>query len=227
MVLEDIKYQLDQFYSFDNIKLSFEVLNKQGFIYFSNGKILNAVLGSKRDIEVFKELKSIDANINIQVSIGEPAPEITLNQYFDEILEIIDGNVKETQADLNSRQEAPEIIKTDEESNPAVVVRISESLSVIPGIESIIAVKENGEILYSKGIDDAEFESADAMFLYNQSKELGDILNFKSLKSTVCEANNYKKIIINNKNILYSMKISSEVQALKTQMEVAKLLKDA
>ena len=227
MVLEDIKYQLDQFYSFDNIKLSFEVLNKQGFIYFSNGKILNAVLGSKRDIEVFKELKSIDANINIQVSIGDPAPEITLNQYFDEILEIIDGNVKETQADLNSRQETPEIIKTDEESNPAVVVRISESLSVIPGIESIIAVKENGEILYSKGIDDAEFESADAMFLYNQSKELGDILNFKSLKSTVCEANNYKKIIINNKNILYSMKISSEVQALKTQMEVAKLLKDA
>ena len=227
MVLEDIKYQLDQFYSFDNIKLSFEVLNKQGFIYFSNGKILNAVLGSKRDIDVFKELKNIDAHINIQVSIGEPASEITLNQYFDEILEIIDENVKKTQADLNSRQEDSEIIKADEESNPAVVVRISESLSVIPGIESIIAVKENGEILYSKGIDDAEFESADAMFLYNQSKELGDILNFKSLKSTVCEANNYKKIIINNKNILYSMKISSEAQALKTQMEVAKLLKDA
>ena len=227
MVLEDIKYQLDQFYSFDNIKLSFEVLNKQGFIYFSNGKILNAVLGSKRDIDVFKELKNIDAHINIQVSIGEPASEITLNQYFDEILEIIDENVKETQADLNSRQEDSEIIKADEESNPAVVVRISESLSVIPGVESIIAVKEDGEILYSKGVDDAEFESADAMFLYNQSKELGDILNFKSLKSTVCEANNYKKIIINNKNILYSMKISSEAQALKTQMEVAKLLKDA
>jgi hypothetical protein len=227
MVLEDIKYQLDQFYSFDNIKLSFEVLNKQGFIYFSNGKILNAVLGSKRDIDVFKELKNIDAHINIQVSIGEPASEITLNQYFDEILEIIDENVKKTQADLNSRQEDSEIIKADEESNPAVVVRISESLSVIPGVESIIAVKENGEILYSKGVDDAEFESADAMFLYNQSKELGDILNFKSLKSTVCEANNYKKIIINNKNILYSMKISSEVPALKTQMEVAKLLKDA
>ena len=227
MVLEDIKYQLDQFYSFDNIKLSFEVLNKQGFIYFSNGKILNAVLGSKRDIDVFKELKNIDAHINIQVSIGEPASEITLNQYFDEILEIIDENVKKTQADLNSRQEDSEIIKADEESNPAVVVRISESLSVIPGVESIIAVKEDGEVLYSKGVDDAEFESADAMFLYNQSKELGDILNFKSLKSAVCEANNYKKIIINNKNILYSMKISSEVPALKTQMEVAKLLKDA
>ena len=227
MVLEDIKYQLDQFYSFDNIKLSFEVLNKQGFIYFSNGKILNAVLGSKRDIDVFKELKNIDAHINIQVSIGEPASEITLNQYFDEILEIIDENVKETQAGLNSGQEYSEIIKAGEESNPAIVVRISESLSVIPGVESIIAVKEDGEILYSKGVDDAEFESADAMFLYNQSKELGDILNFKSLKSTVCEANNYKKIIINNKNILYSMKISSEVPALKTQMEVAKLLKDA
>ena len=227
MVLEDIKYQLDQFYSFDNIKLSFEVLNKQGFIYFSNGKILNAVLGSKRDIDVFKELKNIDAHINIQVSIGEPASEITLNQYFDEILEIIDENVKETKTGLNSGQEYSEIIKAGEESNPAIVVRISESLSIIPGVESIIAVKEDGEVLYSKGVDDAEFESADAMFLYNQSKELGDILNFKSLKSAVCEDNNYKKIIINNKNILYSMKISSEAQALKTQMEVAKLLKDA
>ena len=227
MVLEDIKYQLDQFYSFDNIKLPFEVLNKQGFIYFSNGKILNAVLGSKRDIDVFKELKGIDSNINIQVSIGEPAPETTFDKYFDEILEIINENIEETETGLNSGQEDSEIIKAGEELSPAVVVRISESLSVIPGIESIIAVKEDGEILYSKGVDDAEFESADAMFLCNQSKELGDILNFKSLKSTVCEANNYKKIIINNKNILYSMKISSEAQALKTQMEVAKLLKDA
>jgi hypothetical protein len=64
------------------------------------------------------------------------------------------------------------------------------------------------------------------MFLYNQSKELGDILNFNSLRSAICEANNYKKIIINNKNILYSMKVSSEAPALKTQMEAAKLLKD-
>lgn len=227
MVLEDIKYQLDQFYSFDNIKLSFEVLNKQGFIYFSNGKILNAVLGSKRDIDVFKELKNIDSHINIQVSIGEPAPAATLNQYFDEILEIINENVKETEADFNPTQDDSKIIKTSEESNPAVILRISESLSVIPGVESIIVIKQDGEIVYSKGIDDAEFESADAMFLYNQSKELGDILNFKSLKSAVCEANNYKKIIINNKNILYSMKISSGVPALKTQIEAAKLLKNA
>jgi hypothetical protein len=226
MVLEDIKYQLDQFYSFDNIKLSFEVLNKEGFIYFSNGKILNAVLGSKRDIDVFKELKGIDSNINISVSIGEPAPETTLDKYFDEILEIINENVKEDKADINPGRKDSEIIEAGEELNPAVVVRISESLSVIPGVESIIAVKDDGEILYSKGVDDAEFESADAMFLYNQSKELGDILNFKTLKSTVCESSNYKKIIINNKNILYSMKISSGVQVLKTQMEAAKLLKD-
>ncbi|MHB1545414.1 MAG: hypothetical protein ACYCSB_04270 [bacterium] len=226
MVLEDIKYQLEQFYSFDNIKLSFEVLNKQGLIYFSNGKILSAVLGSKRDIDVFKELKDIDSHINIQVSIGETAPENTINKYFDEILEIINENVKEAKADLSQGYEDSEIIKAGEESNPAIVVRISESLSVIPGVESIIAVKENGEILYSKGVDDDEFESADAMFLYNQSKELGDILNFNSLRSAICEANNYKKIIINNKNILYSMKVSSEAPALKTQMEAAKLLKD-
>lgn len=227
MVLEDIKYQLDQFYSFDNIKLSFEVLNKQGFIYFSNGKILNAVLGSERDIDVFKKLSGIDSNINISVSIGEPAPETTLDKYFDEILEIINGSAKEAKTDTNPGWKDSEIIEAGEESNPAVVVRISESLSVIPGVESIIAVKDDGEILYSKGVEDADFESADAMFLYNQSKELGDILNFKSLKSTICEANNYKKIIINNKNILYSMKISSGVPALKTQMEAAKLLKDA
>jgi hypothetical protein len=227
MVLEDIKYQLDQFYSFDNIKLSFEVLNKQGFIYFSNGKILNAVLGSERDIDVFKKLSGIDSNINISVSIGEPAPETTLDKYFDEILEIINGNVKEAKNDINPGWKDSEIIEAGKESNPAVVVRISESLSVIPGVESIIAVKDDGEILYSKGVDDDEFESADAMFLNNQSKELGDILNFKTLKSTICEANNYKKIIINNKNILYSMKISPGVPALKTQMEAAKLLKDA
>jgi|GEM_PF-2754878 hypothetical protein len=229
MVLEDIKYQLDQFYSFDNIKLSFEVLNKQGFIYFSNGKILSAVLGSERDIDVFKTLSGIDSNINISVSIGESAPETTLNKYFDEILEIIYGGAEESKKDrdIDADLKNSEIIETGEESTPAIVARISESLSVIPGVESIIAIKDDGEILYSKGVDDAEFESADAMFLYNQSKELGDILNFNTLKSAICEANNYKKIIINNKNILYSMKISSGVPALKTQMEAAKLLKDS
>ncbi len=227
MVLEDIRYQLEQFYSFDNIKLSFEVLNKQGFIYFSNGKVLNAVLGNKRDIDVFKELKGIDSHINIQVSIGEAAPENTLNEYFEQILESIDENTGEIKTDLNSKQKNSDIINPVEELNHEVIIRISESLSVIPGVESIIAVKDDGEILYSKGIDDDEFESADAMFLYNQSKELGGILNFNSLRSAICEANNYKKIIINNKNILYSMKVSSEAPALKTQMEAAKLLKDA
>ncbi|MHB1697437.1 MAG: hypothetical protein ACYCSQ_04970 [bacterium] len=227
MVLEDIKYQLDQFYSFDNIKLSFEVLDKQGFIYFSNGKILNAVLGSKRDIDVFMELRDIDSHINIQVSIGEPAPDTTLNESFDGILEIINEDVKKPSEDLNLGQENINIINLGGETNPAVIINISESLSIMPGVESILTVKQDGEILYSKGVEDAEFESADAMFLCSQSKELGDILNFKSLKSTICEANNYKKIIINNKDILYIMKISSEVPALKAQMEAAKLLKDA
>lgn len=226
MVLEDIKYQLDQFYSFDNIKLSFEVLGKQGFIYFSNGKILNAVLDSKRDIDVFAELKDVDSRINIQVSIGEPAPAITLNESFDKILEIIYGDVKIPTEDLNLGQENIDIINSDGEANPAVIINVSESLSKMHGVKSILTVKQDGEILYSKGVEDGEFESADAMFLYNRSKELGDLLNFKSLKSTICEANNYKKIIINNKNILYIMEISSDIPALKTQTEAVKLLKD-
>ncbi len=229
MVLEDIKYQLDQFYSFENIKLSFEVLNRQGAIYFSGGKILHAFLGTKQDIDVFKELNGLDAPINIQVSIGESAPEITLDKYLDEILEEI--NKKSNDTDKNQKPDDAkssdsEIIKNNAEYTPALVVKIAENLSIIPGVESILAVKEDGEVLYSKGIDDADFESADALFLFNQSKELGDILNFNKLKSAICEANNYKKIIINNKNVLYSLKVSSEVPALKTQMEAIKLLKE-
>ncbi len=229
MVLEDIKYQLNQFYSFDNIKLSFEVLNKQGAIYFSAGKILYAVLGSKHDIDAFKELKDLNTAVNIQVSIGESAPEITLNKYFDEIIEIISENQKKPdnmQDTENINSGDFEILQTEVETSPALVARISESLSVIPGVESILAAKEDGEVLYSKGVDDVEFESADAIFLFNQSRELGDILNFNTLKSAICEANNYKKIIINNKNVLYSMKVSSKVPALKTQMEAVKLFKE-
>jgi hypothetical protein len=226
MVLEDIKYQLDQFYGFDNIKLSFEVLNKQGYIYCTGGKILNAVWDQKRDIDVFKELSGVEAPINIQVGIGESAPEITLNRYFEEIIEIINGRHVETETDLNINNTNSEIVKKAGDFSPALVAKISESLSVIPGVESIIAIKENGEILYCKGVDDVDFESADAVFFYNQAKELGDILNFNSLKSVICEANNYKKIIINSKNILYGMKVSREAPALKTQMEAVKLLKD-
>ncbi len=227
MILEDIKYQLEQFYSFDNIKLSFEALNQQGFIFFSNGKILSAVWGQKRDIEVFRALKDLDLNINIHVSIGEPPPEATLGKYFDEILETVNESSKDSDPEKDiDRKNNSRMIDATEKASPGLVVRISESLAVIPGVESILAVKDDGEVVFSKGVDDAEFESADAMFLYNQSKELGDILNFNSLKSAICEANNYKKIIINNKNILYSMKISSEAPALKTQMEAAKLIKD-
>ncbi|RZV40291.1 MAG: hypothetical protein EVJ48_02000 [Candidatus Acidulodesulfobacterium acidiphilum] len=229
MVLEDIKYQLDQFYSFENIKLSFEILDKQGVIYFSGGKILHAFLGTKQDIDVFKELNGLDAPINIQVSIGESSPEITLDKYLDEIIQIINEDGKgsdSNQKPNNAKSSDTEIVKNYTESSPALVVKIAETLSVINGVESILAVKEDGEVLYSKGIDDTDFESADALFLFNQSKELGDILNFNKLKSAICEANNYKKIIINNKNVLYSLKVSSEVPALKTQMEAIKLLKE-
>ncbi|WP_291490627.1 glycosyltransferase family 1 protein [Desulfurella sp.] len=181
------------------------------------------------DIEVFKELKDLNVPISIQISIGEPAPEITLDKYLDEIIAIINDSgydsAKNQKYD-NAKSSDTEILKNETESSPALVVKIAETLSVLPGVESILAVKDDGEVLYSKGIEDTDFESADALFLFNQSKELGDILNFNKLKSAICEANNYKKIIINNKNILYILKISSDVPALKTQMEAIKLLKE-
>ncbi len=226
MVIEDIKYQLEQFCSFDNIRLSFEILDKQGFIYFTNGKITSAVLGSVRDIDVFKELKDVDAHVNIQVSIGEYAPEDTLNKSFDEILGILyDQNDDKLAAGLNKEDSVIE--NNDAENSPVLVAKIAEGLANITGVESVLAVSPEGELLYSKGVgDDAEFESADTIFLYNQSKELGDILNFEALRSTICEANNYKKVIINDKNILYSIKLSSGTQPLKARTEAVKLLQD-
>ena len=229
MILEDIKYQLDQFYSFDNIRLSFEIADKSGLIYYNEGKITKAVFDLKEDIDAFRELKDLEGEINIQVSIGEAAPEKTLNKSFDEIIEIINEEGKK-------KGEKPLIIESEDidisnlskagETNPALVVKIGESLAKISGVEGILAVKPEGEVLYSKDVEDPDFESADSIFLYNQSKELGEILNFKNLKSAVCEAGNYKKIIINNKNILYSIKVSPTVQPLKTQIEAVKLLEN-
>lgn len=227
MILEDIKYQLDQFYSFDNIRLSFEIADKSGLIYYNEGKITKAVFDLKEDIDAFRELKDLEGQINIQVSIGEPAPENTLDKSFDEIIELI------SEAGINQEEE-PLIVESQDvsdlsaaaEINPALVAKISEGLAKISGVEGILAVRLGGEVLYSKDVEDPDFESADSIFLYNQSKELGDILNFKNLKSTVCEAGNYKKIIINNKNILYSIKVSPTVQPLKTQIEAVKLLEN-
>ena len=227
MILEDIKYQLDQFYSFDNIRLSFEIADKSGLIYYNEGKITKAVFDLKEDIDAFRELKDLEGQINIQVSIGEPAPENTLDKSFDEIIELI------SEAGINEEDE-PLIVKSPDvsdlsaaaEINTALVAKISEGLAKISGVEGILAVRPDGEVLYSKDVEDPDFESADSIFLYNQSKELGDILNFKNLKSTVCEAGNYKKIIINNKNILYSIKVSPTVQPLKTQIEAVKLLEN-
>ncbi|MDA8272651.1 MAG: hypothetical protein M0Z72_02795 [Deltaproteobacteria bacterium] len=229
MILEDIKYQLDQFYSFDNIRLSFEIADKSGLIYYNEGKITKAVFDHKKDIDAFRELKDLEGQINIQVSIGEPAPENTLDKSFNEIIELIN------EAGIDQEEEPePLIVESQDvsdlsvavEINPALVAKISEGLAKISGVEGILAVRPDGEVLYSKDVEDPDFESADSIFLYNQSKELGDVLNFKNLESTVCEAGNYKKIIINNKNILYSIKVSPTVQPLKTQIEAVKLLEN-
>ncbi|MCL4321298.1 MAG: hypothetical protein M1478_01950 [Deltaproteobacteria bacterium] len=228
MILEDIKYQLDQFYSFDNIKLSFEIADKAGLIYYNEGKITKAVFDLKEDLDAFRELRDLDGQINIQVSIGEPAPENTFNKSFDEIIELIsEAGIYQEEEPLITESRDVSDLSASAEINSALVVKISEGLANISGVEGILAVRPNGEVLYSKDVEDPDFESADSIFLYNQSKELGDILNFKNLKSTVCEAGNYKKIIINNKNILYSIKVSPTVQPLKTQIEAVKLLENA
>lgn len=229
MILEDIKYQLDQFYSFDNIRLSFEISNTNGLIYYNDGKITKALFDRKEDIDVFRELKDLEGEINIQVSIGEQAPENTLNKSFDEIIEIINEEGKKKGEEpliIESQDIDISDLSTAGEINLSLVVKIGEGLAKISGVESILAVKLGGEVLYSKDVEDPDFESADSIFLYSQSKELGEILNFKSLKSAVCEAGNYKKIIINNKNILYSIKVSPTVQPLKTQIEAVKLLEN-
>ena len=228
MILEDIKYQLDQFYSFDNIRLSFEIADKSGLIYYNEGKITKAVFDLKKDIDAFRELKDLEGQINIQVSIGEPAPKNTLDKSFDEIIELIsEAGIGQEEEPLIT--ESPDVsdLNASVELNPTLIAKISEGLAKISGVEGILAVRPDGEVLYSKDVEDPDFESADSIFLYNQSKELGDILNFKNLKSTVCEAGSYKKIIINDKNILYSIKVSPTVQPLKTQIEAVKLLENA
>lgn len=228
MILEDIKYQLDQFYSFDNVKLSFDISGKEGLIYYNDGKITNAIFNQKEDIDVFLELKDLEGAINIEVSIGESARKNTLNKSFDEIIKIINKDVTNEEEellikdDINNYQDLSAAV----EINQSLLVKIGEDLANILGVEGILAVKPDGEVLYSKNVEDPDFESADSVFLYNQSKELGEILNFKNLKSTICEAGNYKKIIINNKNILYSIRVSPTVQPLKTQIEAVKLLEN-
>ncbi len=230
MILEDIKYQLDQFHSFDNIKLSFDISGKEGVLYYNDGKITNATFDLKQGADVFRELKDVTkGDVNIQVSIGEPAPEINLNKSFNDIIEIISENVTEKEEEEPlSKDNKDDIVDLDTaiETDPSLVVKIGEGLANIPGVEGILAVRINGDVLYSKDVEDSDFESADSVFLYNQSKELGEILNFKNLKSALCEAGDYKKIIINNKDVLYSIKVSSTVQPLKTQMEAVKLLEN-
>lgn len=229
MVLEDIKYQLDQFHSFDNIKLSFDIAGKEGILYYNDGKITNASFDQKQGTDVFRELKDLEGEVNIQVSIGEPAPEISLDKSFSDIIEIINENVtgkKEEEILTEGNGEKITDLGATAEMDPSVVIKIGKGLANIPGVEGILVVRTNGEVLYTKDIEDSDFESADSVFLYNQSKELGEILNFKNLKSALCEAGEYKKIIINDKNVLYSIKVSSTVQPLKTQMEAVKLLEN-
>ncbi len=234
MILEDIRYQLDQFSSFDDVRLSIKINNKTGIIYYNEGMIVGAIFDDKKNIDVFKELKDLEGQAEIGVSIGEPMPnsfeEDKINKSLDEIIEII--NQPETAESISDEEEDdnPHINLTEnttfnsEISNEAVAA-IGDNLSQIAGVEGVLVLKASGETIYSKNVDDTDFESADTLFLFNQSKELGDMFNFKHLKSIICEANNnYRKIIINNKNIMYSLIVSSSVQALKTQTEAIKLL---
>jgi hypothetical protein len=232
MILEDIRYQLDQFSSFDDVRLSIKINNKTGVIYYNAGMIVGAFFDDKKNIDVFKELKDMEGQAEIGVSIGEPMPnssdEDKINKSLDEILEII--SKPETVESNSENYDNSDTNLTDgstfnsEISNEAVAA-IGDNLSRIAGVEGVLVLKASGEVIYSKSVDDPDFESADTLFLSNQSKELGDTFNFKNLKSIICEANNnYRKIIINNKNIIYSLIVSSSVQALKTQAEAVKLL---
>ncbi len=235
MILEDIRYQLDQFSVFDDIKLSIEINNKKGVIYYNAGMIIGASFDDKKNIDVFRELKDLEGQISINVSIGEPMPDgideyKINNKSLDEILEIINNpetvESDDNNIDYNLNKNLPDdlISFNYEVSNEAIAV-IGENLSQIIGVEGVIALNFSGEAIYSKGIEDIDFESADTLFLFNQSKKLGGIFSFQDLNSVICEANNnYRKIIINNKNIIYSLIVSSSVQALKTQTEAVKLL---
>ena len=232
MILEDIRYQLDQFSSFDDVRLSIKINNKTGIIYYNAGMIVGAIFDDKKNIDVFKELKELEGQAEIGVSIGEPMPnsfdEDKIDKSLDEILEII--NKPETVEPISDDDDNSDINLTDDtifnsEITNEAVAAIGENLSLITGVEGVLVLKASGEVIYSKSVDDPDFESADTLFLFNQSKELGDMFNFKNLKSIICEANNnYRKIIINNKNITYSLIVSSSVQALKTQTEAVKLL---
>lgn len=226
MILEDVKYQIDQFHSFDNIKLQFNISGEEGLIYYNDGKITRAVFEGKEDLDVFRALKNLEGQTNIQVSIGEPAPEKTLNRSFDEIIEIMDAGAASNKAEHETKSKSDNIYSLNASAaiGQEAVIEIGRGIANIQGVEGILAINADGEVLYSKDVEDPDFESADSMFLYNQSRELGDILDFKNLKSTICEAGAYRKIIINNKDILYSIKVSSAVQPLKTQMEAVKLL---
>jgi hypothetical protein len=232
MILEDIRYQLEQFSSFDDVRLSIKINNKTGIIYFNAGMIVGAIFDDKKNVDVFRELKDLEGQAEIGVSIGEPAPnsfdEYKINKSLDEILEIV--NKSETVESESDNDDNPHISITEDpnsnnEVSEEVVTAIGENLSRITGVEGVLVLKASGEVIYSKNVDDPDFESADTLFLFNQSKELGDMFNFKNLKSLICEANNnYRKIIINNKNITYSLIVSPSVQTLKTQTEAVKLL---
>lgn len=234
MVLEDIRYQLDQFFIFDDVRLSIEINNKKGVIYYNAGVIIGASFDDKKNIDVFRELKDLEGQISINVSIGEPMPDDIDedkidNKSLDEILEII-NNPEAASSDDDNDYDLNKNLQDDlssfnyEVSNEDINA-IGENLSQITGVEGVVVLKSSGEVIYSKDIEDPDFESADTLFLFNQSKELGSIFSFQDLNSVICEANNnYRKIIINNKNIIYSLIVSSSVQALKTQTEAVKLL---
>lgn len=234
MVIEDIKYQLNQFSNFENVRLIFDVAGKRGFIYSSEGKIVNASFGEKNDLDAFRELKEIDGKISIEVSIGKYPPKVTLNKKtLDEIIALLEDGAniyfnENKQSNEGPYYNAPEnYAETNFIVDIAAAIKKGEKLSKVPGIENVVVIKSNDELIYSNDMDNADSESAYALFLLNHVKELGNDFNFGDIKSAIYEAepNESKRIVINYNDIIYGLKVSSAGQSLKIYKEAAKLLK--
>ncbi len=229
MIIEDIKYQVEQFSNFDNVRLVFSTSDENGIIYCKEGKIAHAVFGAKKDLDAFKELNETEGSVSIEVNIGEPPPVVSLDKTFNEIMKLIGAAEAEEPEDYVQSFPSTDYDAGRDENISQVdtkaITSIGENLANIPGVEGVLVVNSSGgKVIYSKGIEDIGFDSADTIFLYEHGKNLGNIIDFKNLKSLLCEAHDYKKIIMNDNNIIYSLKISSAVQPLKTQMEAVKLL---
>ena len=99
MIIEDIKYQVEQFSNFDNVRLVFSTPDKDGIVYCKEGKIAHAIFGAKKDLDAFKELNETEGSVAIEVNIGEPPPVVSLDKTFNEIMQLI-GAVETQEPDI-------------------------------------------------------------------------------------------------------------------------------